>query len=329
MSEIQLLKKDLQNRLNSIRIKPDNLDTRNYDVSIKYYSRENLEPEKRVDYKVTSELKVTSGIGEIIINKENVFYNQHQPDLINEIISNTITKSVYPIKTNYNEKGFSSNEILNLEEIKERWKAEKQNILEKYNSEDLDNFIGKFEQKLNHKSQLEKSLHYDWFWNLFFHPKLINYGDKRTVNKNLFLSIVPYSPPFRFKGTQKIEKIPTKYHSFKIDFISNQQKAPKFFHPKNLTPNAEIYMDLNVQFDLDLYHHFPMHTIAELEIYTKDNFDNKTQLKKIIFTMYQVNSDEYNNKKLSPDSPFITGGLVKLPPNKWGFDNFENLENDW
>lgn len=45
--------------------------------------------------------------------------------------------------------------------------------------------------------------------------------------------------------------------------------------------------------------------------------------------MYQIGSEEYNGKTLSNDSPFISGGLVKLPPNKWGFDNFEKIENDW
>ena len=88
-------------------------------------------------------------------------------------------------------------------------------------------------------------------------------------------------------------------------------------------------MSLDVSFDLDLYHHFPMHTTAELKIYSKDQLDNKRVIKKIDFSMFQVNTDEYKFKILSKDSPFITGGLVKLPPNKWGFDNFENLENDW
>lgn len=329
MSEIRLLKKDIQNRLNSMRIKPNDLNPRTYDVSIKYFSHENSTPDKRIDYRVTSDLKIVDGVGELSINKEDIFYNQHEPDFINEIISNTISKSVYPVVTHYNEKGIASNEILNLKEIIERWDKEKKVLLEKYNSADLNNFIGKFESKLKNKNLIEKSLQYDWFWNLFFHPKLINYGDKRTTVKNLLLSIVPYSPPFRFKGVQKIEKIPTNYHSFLITFNSQETIAPQYFYPKNKTEETLIFMSLDVSFDLDLYHHFPMHTTAELKIYSKDQLDNKRVIKKIDFSMFQVNTDEYKFKILSKDSPFITGGLVKLPPNKWGFDNFENLENDW
>lgn len=329
MSEIKLLKKDIQNRLNTIRIKQDGLSRRNYDVSIKYFSKENLTPEKRIDYKASSELKIVNGIGSISIDKQNINYNQHEPDLINEIISSTVSKSIYPIITHFNEKGISSNEILNLDEIAERWKTEKKILLEKYNSSDLNNSIEKIEQRLRNKTQLEKSLQYDWFWNLFFHPKLINYGDKRMVDRSLLISIIPYSPPFRFKGVQKIEKIPTNYHSFVITFRSDEAIAPKYFYSKNQDEKKLLYMKLTADFDLDLYNHFPMHMVAELEVYSKDQFKNKNIIQKINFSMYQVDTHEYTFKTLSEDSPFITGGLVKLPPNKWGFDNFESLENDW
>ena len=148
MSEIQLLKKDLQNRLNSMRIKPNGLNPRKYNVSIKYFSKENSIPDKRIDYLVTTDLKINNGTGEISIQKEDIFYNQHEPDLINEIVSNAISKSVYPIITHFNEKGISSNEILNLVEIEERWKNEKLILFRKYCSDDLNDKIEKFENPL-------------------------------------------------------------------------------------------------------------------------------------------------------------------------------------
>ncbi|MFV0531644.1 MAG: hypothetical protein ACK5MD_09450 [Flavobacteriales bacterium] len=183
MPDNQLLKKDLQKRLNSIKIQPNGLDCRYYDVSTKYFINEDETPLKRVDYNVTVELKTTHGIGKIVIDKQNINYNQHKPDLINEIISDSISKSVYPIITHCNEKGISSNEILNMEDIRSRWKTEKKILLKKYNSTDLNDLFQKFEKKLQNKISLERSLQYDWFWNLFFHPKLINYGDRRTIEK--------------------------------------------------------------------------------------------------------------------------------------------------
>lgn len=327
MEAIRLSKKEIQNRLNSMCIQPDDFSIRKYQVSVKYFSDNEDSPSKRIDYEVTTDLKVEDGKGILIIDKKNVYYNQHQPDLINEIIANTILRSTYPIKTHLNEKGISSNEILNHHEMIEKWHHEKKTVLEKYNSPDLEAFFKTFEQKLSYKEKLEKNLHYDWFWNLFFHPKLINYGDKRTVERDLLLSVIPYHHPLRFPGTQTIEKIPTNYHSFVVHFESEELPAPSYF--KNQSNEMSLCMSLNVAFDMDVYHHFPMHIEAELDIYSKDRLGNKTTTKKVLFSMYQVNSDEYKSKTLDNGSPFITGGLVKVPPNKWGFDNFERIENDW
>lgn len=329
LSEINLLKKDIQNRLNSIRIISHDLSVRKYGVTIKYYSNNDEQTSKRIDYESDVTLKINNGIGEVAVNKYNIFYNQHEPDLLNEIFANAISKSLYPVKTLLNEKGIGGSEILNQNEIIERWKNEKSKLSEKYKSEDFDEFLKKVDEKMNNKLQLEKSIHHDWFWNLFFHPKLINYGDKRTKEMDLYLSVIPYQSPVRFFGSQKIEKIPTDYHSFVINFESVETSAPKYFYPKNSIENQALFMTLKVNYDLDLYHHFPMHTRAHFEVFTKNWKGDKEIIKKIDFTMYQTNSEDYKNKKLSNESAFITGGLVKLPPNKWGFDNYEKLENDW
>ena len=329
MNEISLSKKEIRNRLNSIRIKPKGLEKREYGVSVKYFNENEQVPYKRIDYELTLDLKIILNQGELFIDKKSIYYNQHEPDLINEIISNLITQSIYPLKVELNEKGQTPNKILNYDEIQNRWKNQQKIISEKYESEALSTFFETVNHKFENKSQLEKSLHHDWFWNLFFHPKLVNYGERRTIETDLYLAVIPYQSPVRFKGIQKIEKIPTDYYSFVISFNSIEQKAPKYFYPANKPESLEIYMQLNVEYDLDIFHHFSMHTRATLTIYTKDILENKTIIKRIEFTQYQQNTETYKDKKLTEDSPFITGGLVKLPPNKWGFDNFENLENDW
>lgn len=132
MQEISLSKKEIQNRLNTLRIKPKGLETRKYGVTTKYFTENESKWNKRIDYEATVRMGINNGIGEIEIRKEIVFYNQHEPDLINEILGNTITKSLYPVKTHINEKGISSNEIINHSEIIERWHSEKNTILQKY-----------------------------------------------------------------------------------------------------------------------------------------------------------------------------------------------------
>lgn len=329
MSEIQLSKKEIQYRLNNLKIKPQGLKPRKYGVSIKFFTDDLSIPEKRVDYIATAQLNFNNGIGELEISKKNIYFNQHEPDFINEIIANSISKSIYPLKVELNEKGLTPNEILNYNEVLERWKSEKKKISEKYQSDILHDFFIVVDSKFENKKQIERSLYNDWFWNLFYHKKFINYGDYRLTDVDLYLSVIPYQSPLRFSGTQKIEKIPTDYHSFIIEFQSIEQTAPSYFIPKNYQGDNSFFMQLKVVFDLDVYHHFPMHTRAYFEVYTKDHLRNKTMIRRIEFTQYQQNTEEFSTKKLSIDSPFITGGLVKLPPNKWGFDNFENLENNW
>lgn len=329
MPEILLDKKEIQSRLNSISIKPEGLQPRKYGVSVKYFDGESVKPAKRIDYKVSAEVKLEHGVGVISINKEEIFFNQSEPDRFHEILGAAISRSIYPVKSFYNEKGVASKEIINHKEILERWEKEKSAILEKHNSKSLDDFIQIAEEKLQHKDRLEKSLHYDWLSNLFFHPILMNYGERRSVENYLYLPIIPYQTPLRFSGVQIIEKIPTDYHSFKVNFESKELPAPKYFYPKNSLDNAKYWMNLKVHFDSDIYHHFPMHIRAYFEVYSKDWEGKNVTEKKIQFTMYQIGSEEYNGKTLSNDSPFISGGLVKLPPNKWGFDNFEKIENDW
>lgn len=329
MKEIRLSKKEIQNRLNTLRIKPEGLEPRKYGVTTKYFIKNETQWSRRVDYEAIVSMNVRNGMGEIEIRKENVFYNQHEPNLVNEILANAITKSLYPIKTHINEKGISSNEIINHSDIIQRWHSEKNIILQKYASRDLDDFFEVTEKTYTNKAKLERNLQYDWFWNLFFHPKFINYRDKRTVETDLYLAVIPYQSPVLFSGIQKIEKIPTAYHSFQITFQSHEKEAPRYFYPINWKDENKVLMSLNVSFDLDLYYHFPMHTIANLEVYSKNWKDEKEIISRIQFTMYQQDTSMFEGMQLSNDSPFITGGLVKLPPNKWGFDNFENLENDW
>ena len=329
MPENLLDKKEIQRRLNSISIKPEGLKARTYGVSIKYFDYNQEKPTKRIDYKVAAEVNIENGVGVISINKEEIFFNQAEPDRFHEILAAAISRSIYPVKVFYNEKGIDGEEINNHEEILLRWQAEKNKILEKYESTDLNNFFEASEKKLKNKQQLSKSMSHDWFWNLFFHPVLISYGERRRIENELYLAVIPYRAPLRFTGIQTIEKIPTDYHSFKVEFQSAEVKAPAYFYPKNADKDLALFMSLNVHFDLDLYHHFPMHIRAYFEVYSKNWEGGKVISRRIEFTMYQTNSEIYKTKQLSEKSPFITGGLVKLPPNKWGFDNFEKIENDW
>ncbi|MEN4759686.1 hypothetical protein ABEG63_05035 [Chryseobacterium sp. C39-AII1] len=325
--DILMSKKEILRRLNTLRIKPEEIQQRKYGVSVKYFTNDEQIPSKRVDYDIVVDLQIEGHKGFLILNKENILYDQHPSDSMSEILSDAISRSFYPIKTHINEKGISSNEIINHDEIKERWIKERSKILEKYSGASLTDFFLTVDKKLDNKANLEKNLQHDWFWNLFFHPKFIDYGETRKAEIPLYLSVIPYKPPLKFNGTQTIHKIPTNYHSFQIDFQSDEQTAAEYFIPKNGLAQ-HYFMSLKVIFDVDLYHHFPMHIQAYFEVYAKDWNGNKIFVKRINYTQFQENTEQFKDKELDKNSPFITGGLVVSEPNKWGFYKNE-YENDW
>lgn len=329
MTEIRLSKKEILRRLNTIKIRPSGLQQRRYGVSVKYFSGNEPIPSKRIDYIVTANLNVEYGKGTLSIHKEDILYNQHKADKISEILSSALSETIYPVEIDLNEKGSGTGEVTNHHEMTQRWQTQKSRISEKYGSADLDDFFINFEEKLHSKSYVERSLRHDWFWNLFFHPKFIHYGDTRSIPQDLYLAVIPYQEPLKFAGIQTINKIPTDYHSFVIEFETEELPAPGYFYPQGHDKENPVFMTLKVIFDHDLYHHFPMHTRAYFEVFSKDWSGKKVFLKKIQYTQYQLGSEEYKDKILDDNSPFITGGLVKVPPNKWGFDNFERIENDW
>ncbi len=325
--DILMSKKEILRRLNSLRIRPFGLTQRKYGITVKYFSENEEIPSKRIDYDVNVELSLDYNRGTLTVHKENIYYNQHQPDRINEILGDSMSKVLYPLQTIINEKGLTTSEILNHKEMMSRWELEKKKIVQNHQSDSLYSFFAAADKKLSDKTGVERSLKYDWFWNLFFHPKFIDYGEFRTTETSLNLSVIPYRPPVKFSGTQLIHKIPTKYHSFVIEFNSNEMAAHPYFIPRHYT-HQSCFMSLKVIFDMDVYHHFPMHVQAYFEVYTKDWAGNKIFIKRINYTQFQENTGEYKDRKLDRDSPFITGGMVVSEPNPWGF--YKNrYENDW
>ncbi|MET4083698.1 hypothetical protein ABIB40_003670 [Pedobacter sp. UYP30] len=268
-----------------------NFKDRRYGVSVKYYSSNNEVPTKRIDYEVDVRVEAHENGWQIEIDKQNVFFNQHEPDLISEILSQSITKSIYPIKCVINNKGIPVKGIINHEDIIKRWKSNQAKLKEKYESETTDNFIKLVDVKINNRIILEKSMKYDLFWNLFFHPKFISYGNGASTETDLHLAVVPYKIPLRFRGIQILNEQVTTYNAVQVRFNSEEMEAPKALISSVKMNKQKYFMKLDVVFDLDATHYFPMHTTAKFDLYFEDNEQQIFSEKKIQFSMYQINVD--------------------------------------
>lgn len=292
---------------NTLKLSPSGLKSRKYAVSIKYFDGDNNTPSKRIDYEI--EIAITPNQGNYLLDifKNNIWFDQHEPDLINEIIANELSKSLYPVQVKIDEDDMSLNGVANYKQILSRWYGNKHKLTEKYNTPATRSFYQAFEKNLESRAILERSMQYDWFWNLLFHPKYINYGNEHIVETDLYLAVVPYEYPVQFKGKQKINTGITNYNSVEIHFESDEINASSYFIPKNRKSNLSenpVLMRLNVYHDLDVYHLFPMHIRAYFEVFTKDSQGDETLLKKIQFTQYQQGTETNKTSPKEKRSPF-------------------------
>jgi hypothetical protein len=292
------MKQKLSLQNNTPFINFGNLKSRKYAVSVKYFDKEQQKPSKRIDYE--AEVIISSNQNEYFFNisKENIWFNQHEPDLINEIIAEELSKIIYTIQAKTNEKGEFLG-ITNFNQIaNSRWHRNKLKATQKYSTEIAQRFYQAFEKNIESRRIFEKSMQYDWFWNLLFHPKYIDYGNENSIKTNLFLAVVPYEYPISFTGKQNINTEITDYHSVEINFSSDEIAAHSYFVPKNSKAD-QIFMKLNVYFDLDVYYLLPMHTRAYFEVYAKDAEGKETPIKRVEFTQYQEETEK--NKTAPPE----------------------------
>ena len=292
---------------NTLKINFGNIKPRKYGVSVKYFDGKNKVSSKRIDYEV--EIAVTSNQGSYLLDifKRNIWFDQHEPDFINEIIANELSQSLYPVQVRVDKNDMTLIEHTNYKQILSRWYRNKEKATQKYATPIAQSFYNNFEKNLESINIFEKSMHYDCFWNLFFHPKYIDYGVQHSVNTNLYLAVIPYEYPIQFTGKQTINTEITDHHSIEVHFKSDEMEAHPYFIAKarknNLSENA-ILMRLNVYFDLDVYYLFSVHIRAYFEVYSKDSKGKEAVIKRVAFTQYQQETENNKTTPLEKRSPF-------------------------
>ncbi|MCD2426244.1 hypothetical protein LQ567_25890 [Niabella pedocola] len=263
------------------------LSDRSYGVSVKYYKGTAADPFKRIDYEATIRLAEHQQGWLMRLEKKDLFFNRHEPDTVSERFADLVSRSLYPVETVIDGWGTQVTGIVNHEAIIKRWHENRQELLDKYSGPVADDFITVVDQRIKSSAVIQRSMSYDLFWNLFFHPKYMAYTETYIQPVALYLSVIPYKAPVRFPGTQKIIPQITDYGSIMVQFVSEALEAPQELLPGH-QKETPCYMQLTADFDLDKEHHFAMHTRALLEIYEKAGRYTTVPLQKIEFTMYQL-----------------------------------------
>lgn len=297
---------------NTLSLDLNGLKERRYGVSVKYYDHSESKPYKRIDYNNTIYINKHSDGWLMDINKENIYFNQHEPNLVSENIGSLVSKSIYPIQTCIDKSGIPLNGVTNHNQILNRWERNKSAISKKYIGEATDSLLNYFNKKISNKVRFEQSMDHDMFWNLLFHPKYVSYQEGLKVKTNFLLAILPYHPPIEFSGMQKLNPEITDYNSIRIDFISDEIEAHPYFKSQENNSEPKYLMRLKVHFDLDIYYLFPMHARVYFEVYSKDEDSNESILKKINFTQYQLNAEDNKTEPQKVKSMFeVTGNESK------------------
>ena len=191
------------------------------------------------------------------------------------------------MKTGLDSKGLSTQLVLNRDEIAERFQLHRDALKKHYASKTLDRVLTKFAYCLQHPIYVHDILRKDSFCNLLFHPKMLGYRQGEEIAVRLLLSLVPYSRPLLFKGTQTLVETFNEYAAHVIRFESEVLPAAAYFLPKNVDLEQRYYMQLDVLFALDIYHLFAMHTKATFLLFTIDKEGRRTVCKRIEYSQYE------------------------------------------
>ncbi|OWP76474.1 hypothetical protein [Flavobacterium oreochromis] len=294
---------------NTLQAHLDFMNPRVYAVSVKYFDDKNPMPTKRIDYE--AEIIITSNQGVYLLDifKRAVWFDQHEPDLISEQISNELSQSLYPVQVRVDPQKMRLIEYTNYNQIVNRWYRNKGKVTTRYASKILSDFYSHFEKNLENRSELERSMEYDVFWNFLFHPNYIDYGNEHSVKTDFYLAIIPYQYPIQFKGIQTIDTHITNSDTVRIDFKSDEMLAAPYFIQEALKNKQEgpFYMQLEVAYYLDVYSLFPVYIRANFNVYTKNAQGIVTVIKRVEFSQYQQNVER--NKK--PQQKAQTSFLVE------------------
>lgn len=107
--------------------------------------------------------------------------------------------------------------IYNHQEIKQRWKAVKQNVLSYFSGEEVNEYLLQTEHTIQDEFALDMCFQTDFFINTFFSPIYRNYGENRTLITNRFFSLVAQMPPIEMEIDTQLAAETNHYGAIEIE----------------------------------------------------------------------------------------------------------------
>lgn len=221
------------------------LFTRTYGVAIEMYDgQKDKKSQVQFEAEITMRKFLEEGCLEYKIKKNHIFINKRTPKTLVEKLSVKTLEALYPLEIQTTLKN-ELQQIINHEEILERWQKIKMQLQKEYIGKAITQYINAFETKISNNYILLQSLKHEVFYTLLFHDIYAHYDiSSQKVNTSLqkeatiAFPVLGFKSPLLFKGIQKINKYKTYYNT-----------ANSYFNAQ--IDNKPITAKLDVEYDLD------------------------------------------------------------------------------
>lgn len=280
-----------------------------YGITIRYYKDGKPDPDKRLDYIIRLKIKKhpQHPVWKFTINKEQVFFNQKEPDLVAEELSIEMIDALFPIEIDVAYRMQPLEDTLNHCEITKRWTDKKAKIYTKRAGKLMDEVITQIDHRIKNRHTIERSLKQDLFWQLFFHPIHLEYTPRLKRESDLLFSFDDFTNPIRLQGVQLLKEELTPYGTVQVNFSSDEE-APGSLGKYKQKEETVLRLKSSVIYDLDKDSYLPKCIRANCDLYQP--LHPAHSVRKVAFSLY-VLAEENKNSQFIPDKP---SGL------DWGFD---------
>jgi hypothetical protein len=186
-----------------LRFRPALLKHR-YGMLIRHFEQEEETLKLHYGISVKGTGNNTGEQGEIEVDREQVFINNHAPELIAEQFANDIGKCIFPVRLGLNANGSMDN-ITNEVEIRNRWNKAKTALEEYYKGAVADAVLDQMDRQLSSAKYIAGSLKKDVFFALYFQALYHNYSNGQVHTADFYFPFTAYGTPVLFSVTCKAD----------------------------------------------------------------------------------------------------------------------------
>lgn len=216
------------------------------------------------------------------INKGSIYVNNIIPDTIMDELAAKTAAVLYPLKIVVDEFG-KWVDIYNYDEIENRWKETKEEVLDYFEGEVAENYIEHTEYALENSEALFDSLASDYFLRAFFNGIYVGYTSNYSFQNEVFFPLEK-DEESKFAVQQKIDSILDGSNLVKVeqkgDYVDSGGEASFGFDPWKGKINASYFLDEHsyciekINLECNIEYDEPIKVIIQIESLKNEETQN-------------------------------------------------------